>query len=76
MHIYPDADHLTFRDARAHLAALCKADKARVILNFGRPVAILTPLESPYNWNPGPHDRSLAAARKRFNTALQELRTR
>lgn len=75
MQIQPDADHLTFRDARANLAALCKTGKARVILSHGVPIAILTPIDMDFLYNPAPKDHHFTAAKKRFLAALAELRT-
>ena len=70
-----DENHRAFRDARAILPTLCKASQATVILIRNVPVAILTPLHFQDVHNPGPKDRMFAAAKKRFHTALERLRT-
>lgn len=75
MYLTPDADHLSFRDARTNLAALCKADKARVILRFGNPIAILTPIHYLHIAAHQKRPREFAAAKRRFLAALEELRT-
>lgn len=75
MQIHPDADHLTFREARANLSALCHAQKAKVILCDRNPTAIIVPLEPSGYDRYTTKDHRLAAAKRRFNAALQELRT-
>ena len=75
MYIRPDKEHLSFRDARAHLALLCHSEHAHVILDRNTPVAILTPLDFHHLLHPGPHDPSFAKAKRLFRAALDELRT-
>jgi len=75
MYCKPDADHLTFSDARANLATLCHAQQATVIMNYGHPVAILVPFEQAGYDRYTTKDKRLAAARRRFEAALKELRT-
>jgi len=70
-----DETHRTARNARENFSTLCHAAHATVILNQGRPVAILTPIDTNGLYNPGPKDRKFAAAKKRFHAALEQLRT-
>jgi len=70
-----DADHLSFRDARANLTAICHREKATVILDRNHPMAILVPIDTKGLYHVTPKDRRFAAAKKRFHAALQELRT-
>jgi antitoxin (DNA-binding transcriptional repressor) of toxin-antitoxin stability system len=71
-----DELHRNARNVRANLSDLCHAEHATVILNQGRPVAILTPIDTTGLYTPGPKDRKFAAAKKRFHAALERLRTR
>jgi len=75
MYCREDETHRNARNVRANLSDLCHAEHATVILNQHRPVAILTPVDTTGLYNPGPKDRRLAAAKKRFHAALQRLRT-
>ena len=76
MFCHEDETHRNARNVRANLSDLCHAEKATVILNQHRPVAILVPIDTLGLYNPGPKDRKFAAAKKRFHAALDRLRTR
>jgi len=70
-----DETHRSFRNARANLSALCQATKATIIMSQGHPNAILVPFEQAGYDRYTTKDKRLAAAKRRFEAALKELRT-
>jgi len=75
MYLTPRDNLRTSRDVRAHFSQVCKADTATIVLDFERPMAIITPIDGANIHNPGPKNKKIAAARKLFLAALNELRT-
>jgi hypothetical protein len=75
MYLTPDKNCRTARDVRAHFSQVCKADHATIVLDFNQPAAIITPVDGKLIWEPGPKNKKIAAARKRFLAALDLLRT-
>ena len=75
MYLTPSGNIRNARDVRSHFSQVCKADTATIVLDFGRPMAIIVPVDGRNIHNPRPKDKKIAAARKRFLAALEFLRT-
>lgn len=76
MYFRPDGKaKRTARDVRSNFSHVCSTDHATIILNNGHPVAILTPIDTRAVYHVGPKSKHIAACRRSFLAALEQLRT-